>query len=102
MPILLYELSDRQTHEAVFDKTQLARELREQIATAEVNDLELQMDLLRQFKTGAVLKVAVLELSDMLPLMKASDALTTIAEVVLDQASRTGLAEYGRALWRTL
>ncbi len=86
MPILLYELSDRQTHEAVFDKTQLARELREQIATAEVNDLELQMDLLRQFKTGAVLKVAVLELSDMLPLMKASDALTTIAEVVLDQA----------------
>ena len=86
MPILLYELSDRQTHEAVFDKAQLALELREQLATTESDDLEMQMDLLRQFKTGAILKVAVLELSDMLPLMKASDALTAIAEVVLDQA----------------
>jgi len=86
MPILLYELSDRQTHEAVFDKQQLASELSQQLATADSGDLEVQMDLLRQFKTGAVLKVAVLELSDLLPLMKASDALTAIAEVALEQA----------------
>ena len=86
MPILLYELSDRRTHEAVFEKSLLASDLHALLAGAGADDLEAQMDLLRQFKNGAVLKVAVFELLDILPLMKASDALTAIAEVVLAQA----------------
>ena len=86
MPILLYELSDRHIDEAVFEKRLLAAELQEQLASADIDDLEAQMDLLRQFKNAAVLKVAVFELLDVLPLMKASDALTAIAEIVLDKA----------------
>jgi glutamate-ammonia-ligase adenylyltransferase len=86
MPILLYELSDRNIDEAVFEKSLLAVELQEQLSTADSDDLEAQMDLLRQFKNAAVLKVAVFELLDVVPLMKASDALTVIAEVVLDKA----------------
>ena len=48
-------------------------------------DFESQMDTMRIFKNAAVLRVAVCELLDMLPLMKASDALTAIAEVILQK-----------------
>ncbi|MCB1645156.1 MAG: bifunctional [glutamate--ammonia ligase]-adenylyl-L-tyrosine phosphorylase/[glutamate--ammonia-ligase] adenylyltransferase [Pseudomonadales bacterium] len=86
MPILLYELSDRRTHEAEFSKALLIRDLDDQLADVEDDDLETQMDVLRQFRNGAVLKVAAFELLDVLPLMKASDALTDIAEVVLERS----------------
>jgi len=42
------------------------------------------MDALRQFQRSAVFLVAVADLSGSLPLMKVSDHLTSIAEVVLD------------------
>ncbi|MBD3647517.1 MAG: bifunctional [glutamate--ammonia ligase]-adenylyl-L-tyrosine phosphorylase/[glutamate--ammonia-ligase] adenylyltransferase, partial [Pseudomonadales bacterium] len=85
-PILLYELSDRTTHEAVFEREKLVEELEEMMSGIARLDLEEQMDTLRQFKHAAVLKVAIFELLDLLPLMKASDALTDIAEIVLDKA----------------
>jgi glutamate-ammonia-ligase adenylyltransferase len=100
MPILLYELSDRHIDEAVFEKVPLAAELQEQLSSVGGDDLEAQMDLLRQFKNAAVLKVAVFELLDVLPLMKASDALTAIAEIVLDKAIELAwqnmVARFGR------
>lgn len=85
-PILLYELSDRTTHEAVFEREKMEQELDEMMAGIARLDLEEQMDTLRQFKHAAVLKVAIFELLDLLPLMKASDALTDIAEIVLDKS----------------
>ncbi len=85
-PILLYELSARSTHDAAFDRERLAEEMRQLVQNLEPGDLEAQMDSLRQFKHGAVLKVAVFELLDLQPLMKASDALTNIAELVLNRA----------------
>ncbi|MEX0943027.1 MAG: bifunctional [glutamate--ammonia ligase]-adenylyl-L-tyrosine phosphorylase/[glutamate--ammonia-ligase] adenylyltransferase [Pseudomonadales bacterium] len=87
-PILLYELSDRVTHEAVFERDKLYEEMRQLMQNIESGDLEAQMDSLRQFKNSSVLKVAVFELLDLLSLMKASDALTDIAEIVLDKAFR--------------
>src|SRR5690554_152549 len=47
-------------------------------------DLEEQMEALRYFKKAHVLRVAASELKSTLPLMKVSDYLTWIAEVVLD------------------
>lgn len=85
-PILLYELSDRSTQDAVFDRERLAGEMHQLVQNLAPGDLEAQMDSLRQFKHGAVLKVAVFELLELLPLMKASDALTHIAELVLNRA----------------
>jgi glutamate-ammonia-ligase adenylyltransferase len=87
-PILLYELSDRVTHETVFERDKLHEEMRQLMQNIEPGDLEAQMDSLRQFKNSSVLKVAVFELLDLLSLMKASDALTDIAEIVLDKAFR--------------
>lgn len=85
-PILLYELADRVTEDVVFGYDQLHEELLQLTRNVEPSDLEGQMDSLRQFRHSAVLKVAVFELLDLLPLMKASDALTYIAEIVLHRA----------------
>lgn len=85
-PILLYELSDRTTDEAVFEREKLRLEMEELMSDIAPLDLEEQMDTLRQFKHAAVLKVAIFELLDLLPLMKASDALTDIAEITLEKS----------------
>lgn len=85
-PILLYEFTDRVTEETVFDREKLQREVRQLFQNLETGDLEGQMDGLRQFKNSAMLKVAVFELLDLLPIMKASDALTDIAEIVLQRS----------------
>ena len=66
-------------------KDQLADELRQQLAHIPEDDLESQMDVLRYFKMSHVLRVAAAQVSGTLPLMKESDYLTWIAEVVLEQ-----------------
>jgi glutamate-ammonia-ligase adenylyltransferase len=85
-PILLYELSGKQSDDASFEKHDLSRQLDNMMKVLEDHDLEAQMDTLRQFKHAAVLRVAVFELLGLLPVMKASDALTIIAEIVLQKA----------------
>ncbi len=86
MPILLYELSDRVTEDQAFDRNRLTEEMRQLIQNLDPHDLEAQMDSLRQFKNAAVLKVAVFQLLGLMPVMKASDALTDIAEIVISRS----------------
>jgi|ETNmetMinimDraft_12_1059888.scaffolds.fasta_scaffold05665_2 glutamate-ammonia-ligase adenylyltransferase len=85
-PILLYELSGRNSDEVSVAKHEMARQLDNMMVVLDQHDLESQMDTLRQFKNATVLRVAVYELLDLLPVMKASDALTAIAELVLQKA----------------
>ena len=66
-------------------KEQLADELRQQLAHIPEDDLESQMEALRYFKMSHILRVAAAQVSATLPLMKESDYLTWIAEVVLEQ-----------------
>lgn len=82
-PILLYELADRNIDGYTFSSDDLTQQLEEMLLVIEPEDFESQMDTLRVFKNAAVLRVAVSELVGHLPLMKASDALTNIAEVIL-------------------
>ncbi len=82
-PILLYELTGRSSEEVEFNKVELAEQLRTMLILLDEHDLEAHMDTLRQFKNGAVLRVAMFELLDLLSVMRASDALTAIAEVIL-------------------
>ena len=64
---------------------QLADELRQQLAHIPEDDLEAQMEALRHFRMSHVLRVAAAQVTGNLPLMKESDYLTWIAEVVLEQ-----------------
>lgn len=84
-PALLDELLDPRTLYSPHDKFQLADELRQQLLRIPEDDLEAQLEVLRYFKRSNSLRVAACEVTDALPLMKVSDNLTWIAEVLIEQ-----------------
>ncbi|KEQ11595.1 bifunctional glutamine-synthetase adenylyltransferase/deadenyltransferase [Endozoicomonas montiporae] len=81
-------------------QAELADELRQQLAHIPEDDLESQMEVLRHFKMAHVLRVAAAQTAGTLPLMKESDYLTWIAEVLLEQvvdiAWRNLIERHGR------
>jgi glutamate-ammonia-ligase adenylyltransferase len=85
-PLLLDELIDPRVLDRIPDRASLTADLKARLAETGGNDEEAQLDTLRKFQRSAVFLVAVADLSGVLPLMKVSDRLTDIAEVVL-QAS---------------
>ncbi|MEJ2530357.1 MAG: bifunctional [glutamate--ammonia ligase]-adenylyl-L-tyrosine phosphorylase/[glutamate--ammonia-ligase] adenylyltransferase [Halioglobus sp.] len=92
-PVLLDELLDRANLYTAPDQGRLQDELRQQVARLAVDDLEAQMEALRYFKASHVLRVAASELSGRLPLMKVSDKLTWIAEVIVEQVLAVAWAD---------
>jgi len=92
-PVLLDELLDRASLYTAPDKDLLRDQLRQQVARLEIEDLEAQMNALRYFKAAHVLRVAASELVGRLPLMKVSDNLTWIAEVILEQVLAVAWAD---------
>ena len=83
-PVLLDELLDARSLYSVPDKDGLHSELRQRMLRIDEQDLEAQMEALRYFRLAHVLRVAASEIGGSLPLMKVSDYLTAIAEVVLE------------------
>ena len=92
-PVLLDELLDQASLYSAPDKQALEDELRQQVARLPLDDLEAQMDALRYFKAAHVLRVAASEIGGRLPLMKVSDKLTFIAEVILEHALHLAWAD---------
>ncbi|GAA5175006.1 bifunctional [glutamate--ammonia ligase]-adenylyl-L-tyrosine phosphorylase/[glutamate--ammonia-ligase] adenylyltransferase [Modicisalibacter zincidurans] len=84
-PVLLDELLTPATLYSPADKTRLADELRQALARIPEDDEEAQLEALRVFKHAQVLHVAASDIAGARTLMKVSDYLTFIAEVVLDQ-----------------
>lgn len=101
-PVLLDELLNAATLFAPPSRDDLVAELRAQLTRVPEDDLERQMDVLRIFQKGQVLRVAASDLKGTLPLMKISDSLTWIAEAVLQEvlnlAWRQLTAKHGRPL----
>ncbi|MBY5268540.1 bifunctional [glutamate--ammonia ligase]-adenylyl-L-tyrosine phosphorylase/[glutamate--ammonia-ligase] adenylyltransferase [Spiribacter salinus] len=83
-PMLLDELLDPRTLYAPLSRDALLAEAQARMATADRDDLEQQMEILRQFKQTQVLRVAAADLAGAIPVMLVSDYLTDIAEVVLE------------------
>jgi glutamate-ammonia-ligase adenylyltransferase len=83
-PLLLDELIDPRVFGSPPSPESLAADLRERLAGIPEQDLDAQMDALRRFQRSAVFLVAVADLSGALPIMKVSDHLTAIAEIVLE------------------
>ena len=92
-PVLLDELLDRASLYTAPDRGLLASDLQQQVARLQPGDLESQMDALRYFKASQILRVAASELVGRLSLMKVSDKLTWIAEVILDQVVAVAWAD---------
>ncbi|UYG07429.1 bifunctional [glutamate--ammonia ligase]-adenylyl-L-tyrosine phosphorylase/[glutamate--ammonia-ligase] adenylyltransferase [Halomonas sp. M4R1S46] len=82
-PILLDELLTPDTLYTPADKARLADELRQALGRIPEDDEEAQLEALRVFKHAQVLHVAASDIAGTRHLMKVSDYLTHIAEVIL-------------------
>ena len=85
-PLLLDELIDPRIFKEFPSQDSLHGELETMLAGIAPDDLEMQMDALRQFQQGAVVHVAAADLAGNAPLMKVSDFLTWTAEQVIRKA----------------
>ena len=99
-PVLLDELLDPRRLYAPLRRDELDEELAAMLARIDPDDLEQQMERLRQFAAGNRLRTAAADVTGAIPLMVVSDYLTEIAEVVLAQvmnlAWRYMVERYGR------
>ena len=86
LPILLDELMDARSLYQPPEKAELEADIRHRLSQVDSDDVERGMDALRHFKQSNVLRVAAADIADALPLMKVSDHLSWIAEVILDEA----------------
>jgi glutamate-ammonia-ligase adenylyltransferase len=84
-PVLLDELLDPRTLYRPPLRKALIEELQQRLAGIDALDLEYQMEVLRVFKQVNVLRVAASDVTDVLPLMKVSDHLSDIAEILLEK-----------------
>jgi len=99
-PLLLDDLLDPRNLYVPPEKQDLENECQHKLATNDLDDDERIADVIRHFKQSNVLRVAAADLANAVSLMRVSDHLTWIAEVVLDvtleQAWRYMLKRHGR------
>jgi [glutamine synthetase] adenylyltransferase / [glutamine synthetase]-adenylyl-L-tyrosine phosphorylase len=85
-PLLLDELIDERLIEEAPTRAQFADELAVRRQNMQNEEPERQVELLREFQIAALFRVAVADLIGGLPLMKVSDRLTDIAELIVQEA----------------
>ncbi|HKQ29676.1 MAG TPA: bifunctional [glutamate--ammonia ligase]-adenylyl-L-tyrosine phosphorylase/[glutamate--ammonia-ligase] adenylyltransferase, partial [Burkholderiales bacterium] len=99
-PIVLDELLDPRTLYELPDRAALASELRLRMASLPPEDVELQMEVLREFHHSHLLRVAAADIGPGMAPERVGAQLSTIADVVLDESltSATQLlnARHGR------
>ncbi len=98
-PLLLDELVDERVLRHQANRKELAEELRLALEQAPEDDPERQVEALRHFQQAATFHVAVADLTGRLPVMRVSDRLTDIAELIVEAAMvlawRQITAQYG-------
>lgn len=92
-PDLLDELLDIERLTTAPDRGDIQSLVRQQLLRIPEDDLEAQMQALGRIKDSVVLRVAASELAGRLPVMKVSDYLTFLAEVIVEQAIHVARAE---------
>ena len=99
-PIVLDELLDPRSLYEPLTPQALAVELRARMSALPENDLELQLEVLREFRHSHVLRVAAADIGPGLPPERVGAHLACIAEVVLEEclqlASRLLSQRHGR------
>ncbi|HNG58475.1 MAG TPA: bifunctional [glutamate--ammonia ligase]-adenylyl-L-tyrosine phosphorylase/[glutamate--ammonia-ligase] adenylyltransferase, partial [Cellvibrionaceae bacterium] len=83
-PALLDELINPASLYHIPTQIELAQELRQHMLRIDLTDLEAQMEGLRYFRWAQALKIAACEVTGVLPLMRVSDCLTYLAEVIIN------------------
>lgn len=89
-PLLLDELLDERQLAAPPSRTELAADIVDRLERVGPDDPERAVEALNQFKRAAVFRVAIADLYGHLPLMRVSDRLTDIAELIVEHALQLG------------
>jgi len=84
-PLLLDELIDARLLDQLPTRAHLSLELAERLANVEEGDEERLVEQLRHFQRAALFRIAVADLTGKLPLMRVSDRLTELAELIIEQ-----------------
>jgi glutamate-ammonia-ligase adenylyltransferase len=87
-PLLLDELLDESAGAMPTPRAELETEVSARLAHIAEDEPERQVEVLRQFQRAAIFRVAMADLSGSIPLMRVSDYLTIIAEIIVEQAMR--------------
>lgn len=85
-PVLLDELLDPRSFGAGITKADIASELEQRFKDSDAGDSEAKMQLIAQFQRATMFRIAIADFNGELPIMKVSDGLTWLAEVVLQTA----------------
>ena len=85
-PVLLDELLDVRVFDDHWTKADFSSALRERLGHAEEGDVEAAVETLAQYQRLMMFRISVADFNNRLPIMKVSDALTFLAEAVLDAA----------------
>jgi glutamate-ammonia-ligase adenylyltransferase len=89
-PLLLDELIDERLLSQLPERAAFARDLATRLEQLREEDPEQQVEALRQFQRAALFRVAVADLTGVLPVMRVSDRLTDIAELIVESAMALG------------
>lgn len=93
-PALLDELLDPRLYSEGVTRADLYAELSERLAGND--DSESCTQLIGQYQRATMFRIAVADFNDKLPIMKVSDGLTWLAEVVLDETLRVAWEDLTR------
>ena len=91
-PVLLDELLDPRLYSERVTRADIAAELGERLAR-ESGDSEERMRAIATFQRATMFRIAVADFNGRLPIMKVSDGLTWLAEVILEEALRVAWDE---------
>ncbi len=83
-PVLLDELLDPRTLYVPPERDEMVDTLHRRLQRTDPDDLEQQIEALCIFKQVHILRVAAADITGAMPLMRVSDYLSAIAEIVLD------------------
>ncbi len=92
-PVLLDELLDTRAHSGVVSKDYLLHALQQREQRHRDADTEQLVALLTRYQRAEMFNIAVADFNGVLPIMKVSDALTWLAEVVLERCLQIAWAE---------
>ncbi|MFP8968619.1 bifunctional [glutamate--ammonia ligase]-adenylyl-L-tyrosine phosphorylase/[glutamate--ammonia-ligase] adenylyltransferase [Pokkaliibacter sp. CJK22405] len=84
-PVLLDELIEPAVLYRPLDKAGLRAELQQLLLRVPEQDTEQILETLRYFRRAQALRIAAADVTGVLPLMKVSDNLTWVAEVIVEQ-----------------
>ena len=89
-PLLLDELIDERLLAELPDRSSLEGEVRSRLEQVSEDDPERQVEALCHFQRAAIFRIAVADLTGRLPVMRVSDRLTEIAELIVEHAIELG------------